>query len=137
MRPLSPTLLAAQQQESREAIWKIVLSKAGEDTLTYEVDRIRYLQHRGGESNQSAQVLLDNSDHELRGVALEGYQGDISMGCVTSLGEEYSQEAPLWVLRQQLYSLQTGELLCAQSAAAHPPDRGLDVCVESDFARRE
>jgi len=112
MRDLTTTLLAAQKEQSREALWKIILSKTGETTLTYEADRIKYLQHRGGESNQSAQVLLDNSDHALRDLALEGYQADVYMGCVTALGEEYSQEAPLWVLTQQLYDLQSGALLC-------------------------
>ncbi len=106
MRTLNATLLAAQKSATRNPIIKIVLT-AGAVTKTYEKDRI--LPGTGGSespSNQSVVIRLDNTDGEFTSLDLQGYKCVLSLGFNTSNGDDYDARAPLWVVGQQLISVQ-------------------------------
>lgn len=113
MRDLSATLKAAQQAESIDALVKIVLTH-GEDSYTYDRDRIVDKNHPEEPYSQKAKLVLDNSDGALTALDLQGFKGVISYGAITSAGEEYSATAPLWVISQQFNS-SPGALDCTLS----------------------
>jgi len=98
MRSLSSTLLAAQKGYGvtggvNDAIWKIVLSRSGQTTRGYDINRVMQIEHTEEEDNGIAQVLLDNSDLALgtitagvfTGFDFEQYQGIISTGYNTGV----------------------------------------------------
>lgn len=113
MRSLSPTLEAAQEAMTIDALVKIVLTH-GASSYTYDRDRILDRNHPEEPYSQKARVVLDNSDGALTNLALQGFKGVISYGAITSVGEEYSACAPLWVISQQLES-SPGKLDCVLS----------------------
>lgn len=112
MRSLSGTLESAQQATSIDALVKIQLTH-GEDSYTYDRDRILDINHVEEPNTQTAEVVLNNSDGVLTSLDLQGFQGVISYGAVAS-GDEYSDCAPLWVLSQRFDSAQ-GRLTCTLS----------------------
>ncbi len=117
MRTLSASLLSNQKGVGEtglpyDPIWKIVLTRDGEDTKTYTKTRVIKILSDEEEFNQSAIVLLDNSDGSLTTIDFERYQGVISLGYNDSAqGDEYSPLAPLKVTRQRFFSAQ-GILVC-------------------------
>jgi len=113
MRTLSDTLLAAQKVADKDALYKIVLTH-GENEYTYDKSRILDIDPEEEPYSQKAKLLLSNSDGTLTDLDLKGYQGVISFGAVTGEGDEYSANAPLWVIDQQLNSSPSG-LYCELS----------------------
>jgi len=101
MRTLSDTLTAAQKSEGINPLCKIVLTRDGEETLTYDVDDLLRVRHTERLFSHTANVFIDDNSATLHSIDLEGYQGVLSYGAVTSEGEEYSATAPLWVVGQQ------------------------------------
>lgn len=115
MQELSATLSAAQKAMGK-VLYRIVLTKAGEDTQTYTTSRVINIKYIEQENRQTADVLLDNADGTLTDLDLRGYQGVISFGYTTSGGDEYAARPPMWVIGQQLIS-QKGRLRCILSLA--------------------
>ena len=111
MRTLTASEKVAQKSRSRKPKVKVVLSSSGQSTRTYEEDVIIELIHTEEEDNQTAQLLLDNSNGALTGLDLFGYKAVISDGFTTTNGSEYSDPAELYVVAQQLISAQ-GRLQC-------------------------
>jgi len=124
MQPISSTLLAAQKPWSRKPLAKIVLT--GATTKAYQqsgANPILDIRRSAAPWNQTAQVVLDNSDGTLTGLDLKGYKGVISWGATTSEGSEYSAKPSLWVIGYQLLSWGTGkagQLSCVLSLAGIP-----------------
>ena len=114
MRTLSAVLTAAQKSASIDAIIKIVLTSGG-TSYTYTRTRIKSITHTEEPWQQTAEVLLDNSDGTLTSLNLKGYKGVISYG----VGAEYSACAPLWVIGQQFHSWRGG-LACSLSLTGTP-----------------
>ena len=131
MQTLSATLLAAQKPRIRKALAKIVLT-SGATTKTYQetgANPILDIKRSAAPWNQTAQVVLDNSDGVLTDLDLKGYKGVISFGATTSAGAEYSAKPPLWVIGYQLLSWATGKsgrLTCSLSLAGIPNLLGED-----------
>jgi hypothetical protein len=101
MRTLSTSLDAAQKELEYEEIYKIVLTKSGETTRTYDKDRIIRIENHTEEAyDQKVKVVVDNSDGALTDLDLKGYQAVISYGFITS-EEEYSPTAPMYVISQE------------------------------------
>jgi len=121
MRDLTETLKAAQKWPLITPLYKIVLTH-GENSYTYELDRILDLRHSEEDDRQNAEVLLDNWDDALTNLDLKGYQGVISYGITTSAGEEYSATAPLKVIAQQSHSTnaEPRQLFCNLGLAGYP-----------------
>lgn len=118
MRSLAGTNLETNQSgvgvtgRPYSPIWKIVLSRSGQDTKTYTKTRVRSITHPESDDSMSAIVLLDNSDNALTAINFEMYRGDISYGFNDPAnGDEYSTCAPLYVLSQRFFSAQ-GVLVC-------------------------
>ncbi len=137
MRTLSATLTSNQKSvgvdTSRQVpLWKIVLSRAGEDTKTYTNTRLIAIRgHIEEEYSQVATVLLDNSDNALTSIDFEMYKGVISYGYNDpTQGDEYSACAPLYVTGQRLYSAQK-VLVCQLSLIGIPNLMGLDLAESS------
>jgi len=101
MRGLSVTLTDAQKSASINPLCKIVLTRAGETPYTYDCDDLLRVRHIERLFSHTANVFIDDASAALHGINLEGYQGVLSYGAVTSEGEEYSATAPLWVVGQQ------------------------------------
>ena len=101
MRALSAKLTAQQKSASINPLCKIVLTRAGEDTLTYDTDDLLRVRHTERLFSHTANVFIDDASAALHGINLEGYQGVLSYGAVTTDGDEYSATAPLWVVGQQ------------------------------------
>jgi len=120
----SATLIAAQKDATIDALIKLVLTH-GATTYTYTRDRILSCDHEEQPYTQTAAIVLDNSDGQLTGLDLKGYQGVISYGAVTSLGDEYQATAPLWVIGQELDS-SPGELACTLQLHGIPDRLSLD-----------
>ncbi len=109
MLSISATLQAAEKAMSQKPIAKIVLTKSGESTVTYNLsDRIIDIKHREAIYDYHADVLVDNSDQALKTLDLRGYKGVLSYGFNTSSGDEYAARAPLWVIGKQNYSWEGG-----------------------------
>ncbi|KKM74424.1 hypothetical protein LCGC14_1400390, partial [marine sediment metagenome] len=104
MRGLSGTL-TSNQKLGGIGISKIVLTKSGENTLTYGGDttnRIVDIKHDEQEWSQTAVVVIENRGGELTNLDLWGYKGIISNGFNDpAQGDEYSPTAPLYVIRQK------------------------------------
>ncbi len=136
MRTLSATLTSNQKSvgvdTSRQVpLWKIVLTRAAQDTKTYTNTRVISISHVEEEYNQVASVLLNNSDNALTTIDFEMYKGVISFGYNdTTQGDEYSACAPLYVTGQRLYSSQ-GRLVCLLSLIGIPNLLGLDLAESS------
>ena len=124
MRTLSATLTAAQKRPDIRALVKIVLT-LGAQSYTFTQTRIRKLTRIEEPYNQTATVILDNSDGVVTSIDFTGYKGIISWGMTTSAGDEYSACAPLWVVSSQLVSWQGG-LALALSLAGIPNRLGED-----------
>ncbi len=123
MRVLSATL-TSNQKAMGAVLLKIVLTKSGESTLTYDIgsttNRIIALSHMEQEYNQTAQVLVDDRDNNLTALDIWGYQGIISYGYndITQ-GDEFSAAAPLYVIGQKTDTIfrPGGDLLTSLSLA--------------------
>ena len=113
-------------------LWKIVLTRAGQDTKTYTNTRLIAIRgHIEEEYNQVATILLDNSDNALTTLNFEMYKGVISYGYNDpTQGDEYSACAPLYVVGQRLYSSQ-GVLVCQLSLIGIPNLMGFDLAESS------
>lgn len=90
MRELSDSLLSAQKGYgvtggAYDAIWKIVLSRAGQTTKGYDINRVIQIRYTEEEDNIIAEVLLDNSDAVLTGIDFEQYQCVYSRGYNTGV----------------------------------------------------
>lgn len=103
MRELSTTLLAAQKAYSKNPLYKLVLTK-GATTYTYDVERILPSAHDEEPYSHRATIVLSNHDQALNDIDLKGYKGILSYGAITTIGEEYSATAPVWVIDQQFDS---------------------------------
>lgn len=110
MRTLTSTLTTAQK-EGGKVLYKVVLTKTGQTTRTYEQDRILNLKHSEKEDTQISKILLNNADGALTSLNLRGYTATISLGYTTSAGAEYSARAPQIVIAQDCYST-GGRLYC-------------------------
>lgn len=125
MRTLSTTLEAGQQAPSLDALWRVVLTKSGQTTQTFESDRVLDIDDPEQPTSRKVTVLLDNSEGALTDLALQGYKAVISYGVLTSpgvttqSGEEYSATAPLWVVGQEFDSME-GRLVCVLQLWAIP-----------------
>lgn len=76
MQTLTSTLLAAQKGygvtgAAYDSIWKIVLSRSGQTTRGYDINRVMQIQHTEEEDNGTAEVLLDNSDGVISALYLQ------------------------------------------------------------------
>ena len=107
-----------------KALLKIVLTKSGESTLTYDIDtttnRIITLSHIEQEWSQTAQLLVDDRDNNLTALDIWGYQGIISYGYNDDVqGDEFSAAAPLYVIGQKTDTIfrPNGDLLTRLSLA--------------------
>jgi len=98
---LGAILTAAQKSAYINPLYKIVLTMAGEDTLTYTTSDILRIRHTERLFSHKANVFIDDSDLTLHGIDLEGYQGVLSYGANVSGTDYYSATAPLWVVGQQ------------------------------------
>ncbi len=117
-------------------IWRIVLTRAGQDTKTYTKTRVLSITHIEEEYNQTATVLLDNSDGALTSINFEMYKGVISYGYNDpTQGDEYSPCAPLFVTRQRLFSAQ-GVLVCQLVLIGIPNLLGIDL-AESEYTQTD
>jgi hypothetical protein len=101
-----------------EPIWKIVLTRAGQATQTFDITdvdgtaRVMDIDHTEKEDSGIAQVLLANYDGGLTALDFEQYQGVISYGYVDANNtEQYSATAPLYVIDNPLVSSATGHLV--------------------------
>ena len=110
MRTLSDSLSAEQKKDSISALAKIVLT-LGEDSYTYEEDRILSIKFPQEPYTQKTEVVLDNSDDALTDIDLQAFKAVISIGATTSEGAEYSAFPPLWVI-SQTFSSSPGLLQC-------------------------
>jgi len=102
IRSLSATLTANQKSLERPPLLKLVLTKSGESTRTYDIsssaNRIIASTHIEQEWSQIANVAV-MSDATLAALSLEGYTGTISYGFNDATeGNEYSACAPLEVV---------------------------------------
>lgn len=118
MISLSDTLLAEQKKASVDALIKIALTH-GEDSYTYDRDRIVDLDRVEEIYSHKAEIVLDNSDKSLTDLGLKGFQGVTSFGAITGEGNEYCARAPLWVIDQRLES-SPGGLTCTLSLVGIP-----------------
>lgn len=125
MRTLSATLQGAQEGVNIPALVKIVLTKAGEDTQTFEEDRILSVKFSQESFSQKATVVLDNSDNALDDIDLQAFQGVISLGATTSEGAEYSAQPYLWAISQTFNSAQD-HLTCSLELIGIPDRMALD-----------
>ena len=96
MKTLSSSLLSAQKGfgvsgAAYDAIWKIVLSRSGQTTRGYDINRVVQVQYSEEEDNIVAQVLLDNSDAAITGKDFEQYQ------CIYSRGYNTGVSRSAWV----------------------------------------
>ncbi len=94
---ITTTLLAAQKGYGvtggvYDAIWKIILSRQGQTTRGYDINRVMQIQHTEEEDNGVAEVLLDNSDAvisslylETPSIDFEQYQGILYYGYNTGV----------------------------------------------------
>lgn len=102
MRTLTGNLETNQKSLERYPLCKLVLTKAGESTQTYNIDsstnRLLALTHIEQEFSQIANVAV-NSDATLAALSLHGYTATISYGYNDGTnGDEYSAAAPLEVV---------------------------------------
>ena len=103
MQSLTATLLAAQKSLERPPLLKVVLTKSGQATQTFDANlytnTIINLNHIEQEWNQVLYFSVQ-SDPTLAALDLHGYTGIASYGYNTSAGDEYKDKAPLEVLAQ-------------------------------------
>lgn len=105
MRTLTATLSAEQKDSSIAPLYRIVLSRTGQTTVTYDEDRVLSVDHVEEPYHSQAEVVLNNSDLNIT-TDFKGYKAVISYGMTTSSGAERSACAPLWVFGQQNHSSQ-------------------------------
>ena len=118
MRTLSDTLTSAQRKASLYPAIKIKLTHGANTVILYE-DRLLSLTHSEEPYRASCKLVCDNSDGYFTDLALQGYKAVISDGLVTKAGKEYSDSAPLWVMAQQLDSVE-GKLICTLTMEGIP-----------------
>ncbi len=104
IRTLTSTLEAAQKTLVYEPLWKIVLTRTGQTTYTYDRTRILAITQTETPEGTTVEVTLSNFDKTLTDLNFEHYQAVISYGCKTSAGDEYSATAPLRVRAQEVIS---------------------------------
>lgn len=116
MRSLSASLIANQKSLERPPLLKLVLTKSGQATQTFDIssttNRIRNLNHIEQEWSQLAYISIQ-SDPTLAALSLEGYLGTISYGYndaalsggVWTLTDEFSACAPLEVMATKTSTL--------------------------------
>jgi len=119
MRELSPTLQSAQQAKSINPLIRIELTHGEDNTYTYSKSRIPDINHSEEPYSHKAELLLNNSDGALTDIDLQGFQGVISYGAITTAGEEYEAAAFLWVIAQKFNS-SPGKLDCLLSLVGIP-----------------
>ena len=115
MQTLSATLLAAQKAMG-DILYKLVLTKAGEDTITYGCDttnRILDMKHWDDDWLQTVEVVIDDREGNVTSINLIGYQGVVSYGYHTT-SDEYIGQAPLKVKAQDLRYID-GDEVCVLS----------------------
>lgn len=119
MRARSATLVANEIARG-EALVKCVLTRSGEDTKTYEIDRIPEIKHTEEPYRQAALITLLNDDGEFTGLDLSAYQVVVSYGYTDATqGDEYSACAPLRVMAQHTHDFE-GRLVCTLALAGIP-----------------
>ncbi len=68
-----------------EPRWKLVLSRAGQTTRGYDMERVIKIQLAEEEDSGISEVLLDNSDFALNDLNFEQFQGIIYFGYYTAV----------------------------------------------------
>ena len=111
MKTLTSTLRAALQAASIDALTKVELTY-GASSYTYAIERIRDITFRENGSLQSAELDLNNSDGVLTNLDLKGYKAVLSVGAVTTEGDEYCAQPWMWVTAQRFDS-SPGSLKCS------------------------
>lgn len=132
MRTLSATLTAAQKARSRHPLFKLTFSKAGEDDVVIQQDRIRYAAGEEGHDNQVADFLFDNSAGYFTSLDLKGWAAVVQRGLTTTADAEYDSMPPMKVLGQNLTS-HPGSLRCAMSLIGIPNLLKLDKASKDYF----
>ncbi len=139
MRSISSTLESNQKSvgvdgNPQDFIWKIVLTRSGQDTKTYTKTRILSISHSEEDDSGVATVILDNSDGTLTSLNFERYKCVISYGFNDpTQGDEYSPVAPLFVDKQTFLSAE-GVLICRLLMIGIPNQMGLDK-AESEYTQ--
>jgi len=101
-----------QKKPVYHGLVKIVLTKSGEDTLTYtNEDRLLDIQHIESDNSYKAEVVLSNHDNTFSSLDLTGYTAVVSWGMRLAVGDAYRPTAPLRIIHQQNVSAQ-GVLRC-------------------------
>lgn len=125
MRTLSSTLSSAQANATLNPKPKLVLSKTGEDDVTYTESRFLSINQVEEPYKFNAKVVLDNSDGGLTSLDFQGWKATLYWGLVTKAGNEYSQVSPTWVKAQQFNSA-PGGLTCELTLLGIPDLMDLD-----------
>lgn len=105
MRTISATLKAAQEAVSVTPYVRIYINSVDYSAKLLE------LEHEETAYDERAFITLQNTDRALDAVDFNGQYLEIGYGCVTGVGNEYSNTPGLWVKNQQLLSRE-GELIC-------------------------
>ena len=110
----SNLLWMEQQKPTYKGLVKVVLTKAGQTTLTYTNEDllVGIPSHIESDNDYVAQIDLNNYNNSFTDLDLLGYQAVISWGARTDAGDLYSPSAPLTVIFQQLTSI-GGSLTCS------------------------
>ena len=104
MRVLTGNLETNQKALNRPPLLKLVLTRSGQSTQTYDLssttNRIWRFSHNEQEWSQSARITV-LSDTTLAALNLQGYLGTISYGYNDATnGDEFSPAAPLEIVGQ-------------------------------------
>ena len=115
MRTISGSLISAQQSTKRKPYVNLVIN-----SINYS-DRVLIDEHHVEQYRDYATIVLNNADRGLDNVDLKGYRFRVGYGYYTgqivappngdNTGNEYSENADLWVKAQQFVS-SPGQLVC-------------------------
>lgn len=85
MRTASTTLIAEQKKPGNKPRWKVVLSRASQSTLGYDMNRVIKMALIETPSGDQCELVLDNHDNALSSLDLEHYQSALSWGYDTGV----------------------------------------------------
>jgi len=114
------TLHASQKSSTLSPLVRLTLSKAGEDDIVLEQDRVLHVPaHINSTDSQTLEIIFDNSDGYFTDLDLKGWDAVFEWGLVTAVGDEYIAQPPLKVISQQMSSW-PGALHCRLSLIGIP-----------------
>ena len=122
LRSTIMTLLIEQKKLLYTAVCQVVLTKTGEDTLTFGTDDILDAQGAEQPDQQTAQIIVTDPDKALVGVNLAGYQATITLGITTSEGTFTWDRPPMWLIGPQQYSSPRNNVLTVALPLAGLPN---------------